>query len=495
MSVGRKPRTCRSFQKYGYCRLAGKCTDLHQETKKKTVAAEADAGQEIVLTLRLNEATRVIEALREQTLLTSRAIHADREIHATQLKQARTDFERVCANLREKTVELNRAESKITGLQAELSDRQRRLDELENSDAVHQWRLEAERRHKTLLAEAKSMDGKTLLEGHKAVGASAVTPVALAPATAEIKRSVDAQVLWGYEAAPGVWLPMTREDSKCLSTVFEGRNAGGTLSEPAVITLNGYQVYKVDFQRMQQTRSTTGTVRNICSKYVAPPVIVDYVSTIFKAPFLAMGEASGRALMALAPTDAEYHAVAALLHAGLPKAVIVSIDRNENPAQAGAYRQMAYYMKNPSEKMLWHGFRHANLDVVLREGLLKEICMTTQSRGMAGYAIYASLTPDYSANGYASTDADGISTLLLLRCLTGDSCVLTSQSDPRYRELSYRAPLKPCRTERYDSVEYGEIASAMNRPVPVRPLRLYAFYCNTQVLISYVVRFRRNPAP
>ena len=473
-SIGRKPKVCRYFKKHGHCRLGPKCTDLHsQQLLIETVprATGSVKGPQFQ-----------IRELREQ-LAAQIAQHVADAKHwqdaNASLKQSLWDEQSRGAA---KTVQLD-------ALRAEMKTKVAKLQE--DADLAFRLRLQIDSLRSdvnTLVRRSSKIPAPEEEEKKKKGGGE----------EEESEWIEKEQTLWRFVGDDGKFENYFPEDSTKIETAWQAYLKKEN-EDPVTVVMNRGHAYVINFAGMTQTRFSTRCQRRI-ERWTGVaktrnPAYIQKPARVFDRHLDECIFAERQHLVHLVSTDDEFAEIQKMFYASMPTTTAITrIERNMDPRSASLYVEARKWRENKSEKMLWHGFKGADLQLLLKEGL--DVKMSGHSN-MAGQAIYTSEQAIYSDRGYTVAGGEDGQTriLLLLRCLTGITKFYDTASHPLMHGIR-KPPL--FEAGRYDSVGYQDSPVAVHggwiRSVSAPKSNLFSFYDNHQVHVAYIVRYQFPPS-
>jgi hypothetical protein len=152
------------------------------------------------------------------------------------------------------------------------------------------------------------------------------------------------------------------------------------------------------------------------------------------------------------------------------KAKIIKIEKFYNDTMELMYETKKGIMKNKGELVLYHGTRSVDYLQPAKQGLDFRLSGTNT---YFGKAIYLSMYPRYSHDGYAHKLANGNYVMLIVKCIVGNSKTYTSTYDQ-----SLTRPPTYMGNELYDSVN-------MN----IDGTHMYCVYDNSQCLVTHAIHY------
>lgn len=294
--------------------------------------------------------------------------------------------------------------------------------------------------------------------------------------TKDDKPEFTEQIVWSFDGDMG-----KEQYSSILQAELEKFYAK-KVSTVGIIS-NGYN-YTVNFGTMIQQNDTTKKNRKIYRVVIKIPVpkpikfgnkilrpfeikVVDEKSTEFdnlKTNFLTLKHPLKDSMSHCVKIDNIYGTQYN------QKAKIVKIEKFYNDTMELMYETKKGIMKNKSELVLYHGTRSVDYLQPARQGLDFRL---GAANTYFGKAIYLSLYPRYSHDGYPHKLANGNYVMLVVKCIVGNSKTYTINYDS-----SLTRPPVFTGNELYDSVN-------MN----IDGTHMYCVYDNSQCLVTHAIHY------
>lgn len=466
---GQKPKTCKEFKKTGSCKFGKGCKNLHNI--KDNVSNLMDNSIVEIYEIRLKEKQCEIDKYKDEIYYNKYAKISQVNSQALEIRLLQSNLASLKVSHRE---QMNELQARLSNV---ISNHQEEIKEVvKNSSVVN---------NKEVVIEVFK-DIKENILNENEIPQTEFNQVT----TVEWMVEVDSMYYLSQFQLQRYDKMTSDEIEKCFQKYSLENDA--KLSTLDIHMRNAD--YEINVATMYQKRTNTGKLRKIVRKEETSVKPNDkFIYSIDKC-FTKNTMHAARLLHSIDTSKSHQHSIPLIsvsdeyreIELAFHKTIsrdsykIVSIDKNIHPQNAAMYETTRAFIPNKSERMLWHGYRNANLDLILSEGL----DMKMSQRGLLGKGIYLSADANYSDREYVVYDAKStFRQLLYVKSLVGCSHNVTSDNH------SAKDFLKPPLVSIGKSDRYNSVNMLVQQLGCADQTHIYCIYDNPQTYVAYIVKY------